>query len=31
MSFEVVRYTPEWRASLVALLARVGTTAALGR
>jgi GNAT superfamily N-acetyltransferase len=26
MSFEVVRYTPEWRASLVALLARVGTT-----
>jgi len=25
-SFEVVRYTPEWRASLVALLARVGTT-----
>ncbi len=26
MSFEIVRYTPEWRASLVALLARVGTT-----
>ncbi|HUG65843.1 MAG TPA: GNAT family N-acetyltransferase [Gaiellaceae bacterium] len=26
MSIEVVRYTPEWRASLVALLARVGTT-----
>jgi GNAT superfamily N-acetyltransferase len=26
VSFEVVRYTPEWRASLVALLARVGTT-----
>ncbi len=26
MSFEVVRYTPEWRSSLVALLARVGTT-----
>jgi GNAT superfamily N-acetyltransferase len=26
MSFEVVCYTPEWRASLVALLARVGTT-----
>ena len=26
MSFEVVRYTPEWRASLVELLARVGTT-----
>ena len=26
MSFEVVRYTPEWRASLVGLLARVGTT-----
>jgi hypothetical protein len=26
LSFEVVRYTPEWRASLVALLARVGTT-----
>jgi hypothetical protein len=26
MSFEVVRYTPQWRASLVALLARVGTT-----
>ena len=26
MSFDVVRYTPEWRASLVALLARVGTT-----
>lgn len=26
MSFRVVRYTPEWRASLVALLARVGTT-----
>jgi len=25
-SFEVVRYTPEWRESLVALLARVGTT-----
>jgi GNAT superfamily N-acetyltransferase len=25
-SFEVVRYAPEWRASLVALLARVGTT-----
>ena len=25
-TFEVVRYTPEWRASLVALLARVGTT-----
>jgi GNAT superfamily N-acetyltransferase len=27
VSFEVVRYAPEWRASLVALLARVGTTA----
>ena len=26
MSFESVRYTPEWRHSLVALLARVGTT-----
>ena len=26
MSFTTVRYTPEWRASLVALLARVGTT-----
>ena len=26
MSYEVVRYTPEWRAPLVALLARVGTT-----
>ena len=26
MSFDVVRYTPEWRASLVDLLARVGTT-----
>lgn len=26
MTFETVRYTPEWRASLVALLARVGTT-----
>lgn len=26
MSFEIVRYTPEWRASLVALLERVGTT-----
>lgn len=26
MSFEVVRYAPEWRESLVALLARVGTT-----
>ena len=26
MSFEVVRYTPEWRAALVDLLARVGTT-----
>jgi GNAT superfamily N-acetyltransferase len=26
MSYEVVRYTPEWRQSLVALLARVGTT-----
>jgi GNAT superfamily N-acetyltransferase len=26
MSYEVVRYTPEWRASLVALLERVGTT-----
>ena len=26
MSFEVVRYAPEWRASLVSLLARVGTT-----
>ena len=26
MSFTSVRYTPEWRASLVALLARVGTT-----
>jgi GNAT superfamily N-acetyltransferase len=25
-SFEVVRYTPKWRGSLVALLARVGTT-----
>jgi GNAT superfamily N-acetyltransferase len=24
--FEIVRYTPEWRASLVSLLARVGTT-----
>jgi GNAT superfamily N-acetyltransferase len=26
VSFEVVRYTPEWRAPLVSLLARVGTT-----
>ena len=26
MSFETVRYAPEWRSSLVALLARVGTT-----
>jgi GNAT superfamily N-acetyltransferase len=26
MSFETVRYSPEWRASLVSLLARVGTT-----
>jgi Acetyltransferase (GNAT) domain len=26
MSFETVRYTPEWRRSLVSLLARVGTT-----
>ena len=26
VSLETVRYTPEWRASLVALLARVGTT-----
>ncbi len=26
MSFETVRYTPKWRASLVALLARVETT-----
>jgi predicted N-acetyltransferase YhbS len=26
VSFETVRYTPEWRASLVSLLARVGTT-----
>jgi GNAT superfamily N-acetyltransferase len=26
MSFTTVRYTPEWRQSLVALLARVGTT-----
>ena len=26
MSFQSVRYAPEWRASLVALLARVGTT-----
>ena len=26
MSFETVRYTPEWRESLVSLLARVGTT-----
>ena len=26
MSFETVRYTPERRADLVALLARVGTT-----
>ena len=26
MNFETVRYTPEWRSSLVALLARVGTT-----
>jgi hypothetical protein len=26
MSYTTVRYTPEWRASLVALLARVGTT-----
>jgi GNAT superfamily N-acetyltransferase len=26
-AIEVVRYTPEWRSSLVALLARVGTTA----
>lgn len=25
-TFEVVRYAPDWRASLVALLARVGTT-----
>ena len=26
MTFETVRYTPEWRASLVSLLERVGTT-----
>jgi GNAT superfamily N-acetyltransferase len=26
VSFQVVRYAPEWRTSLVALLARVGTT-----
>ena len=26
MSFETVRYSPEWRAGLVSLLARVGTT-----
>ena len=26
MSFRVVRYAPDWRASLVSLLARVGTT-----
>ena len=26
MSFDTVRYTPEWRQSLVSLLARVGTT-----
>ena len=26
MSFDTIRYTPEWRQSLVALLARVGTT-----
>lgn len=26
MSFETVRYSPEWRPSLVSLLARVGTT-----
>ena len=26
MSFETVRYTPQWRQSLVSLLARVGTT-----
>ena len=26
MSFESIRYTPEWRRSLVSLLARVGTT-----
>jgi Acetyltransferase (GNAT) domain len=26
MSFQTVRYTPEWRRSLVSLLARVGTT-----
>jgi GNAT superfamily N-acetyltransferase len=26
VSFETVRYTPEWRQSLVSLLARVGTT-----
>ena len=26
MSFRVLRYSPEWRGSLVALLARVGTT-----
>jgi predicted N-acetyltransferase YhbS len=26
VSFETVRYAPEWRASLVSLLARVGTT-----
>ncbi len=26
MSFQTVRYTPEWRPSLVSLLARVGTT-----
>ena len=26
MSFQTVRYTPEWRQSLVSLLARVGTT-----
>jgi GNAT superfamily N-acetyltransferase len=27
VSFQILRYAPEWRASLVALLARVGTTA----
>jgi hypothetical protein len=27
VSYDVLRYTPEWRGSLVALLARVGTTA----
>jgi GNAT superfamily N-acetyltransferase len=26
MSFQIVRYTPEWRQALVSLLARVGTT-----